>query len=224
MMDVVSLCRYLTSIDVQWTDDYWSAFKFVQAVKGMSVNGYATIPTVSGRRRLDSGNTARALDWAAEFAIAYLNKYEWNGTYFVVPIPSSKTTIAKASRGPQHALADLIAKGCESRLEVCDTLRFKEKLEPAHRGGPRDPEFLYPKLALGAPPPKGPVILIDDVRTSGGHLQASAALLRATGVEVDSAIVVGRTTHDTSMPAFGAVHEPLDDWHPRVAQGRRRSR
>lgn len=65
---------------------------------------------------------------------------------------------------------------------------------PAHLiGGTRDPQELYSLFRLRARDlPRLPLVLIDDVLPSGGHLRAAAAFLAHCGAQVHMAICAGR--------------------------------
>lgn len=65
-------------------------------------------------------------------------------------------------------------------------------------GGTRDAAELYQQLLLTSNVPAGELILLDDVLTGGGHLQASAWALEDAGCKVDEAICCGRSI-DTQL-------------------------
>ena len=78
---------------------------------------------------------------------------------------------------------------------VFDLLRWAEAMPPAHLiGGTRDPQELYSLLRLRTRdlPRLPPVVLIDEVLASGGHLRAAAAFLADCGAQVALAICAGR--------------------------------
>lgn len=58
------------------------------------------------------------------------------------------------------------------------------------------------------------VLLVDDVTTSGGHLQACAARLKKADIEVGSVICGGKTVYDQSRKAFDIYEEELDEYKP----------
>jgi adenine/guanine phosphoribosyltransferase-like PRPP-binding protein len=79
---------------------------------------------------------------------------------------------------------------------VRDVLRWARAMPSAHHaGGTRDPQELSDRLRLVLPklPLDGtPIVLIDDVIASGGHLRAAAAFLRDSGADVIAAVCAGR--------------------------------
>ncbi|MGA9883516.1 MAG: hypothetical protein WBQ34_07345 [Candidatus Acidiferrales bacterium] len=73
----------------------------------------------------------------------------------------------------------------------------------------------YKNLAFkGKPNERVCAILVDDVMTGGGHLQACAAKLREAGAVVPRAFCGGRTTHEQDHRAFELVEETLQDFEP----------
>jgi hypothetical protein len=58
------------------------------------------------------------------------------------------------------------------------------------------------------------VLLVDDVTTSGGHLQACAAKLESEGLAVDLVVCAGKTIYDQDNPAFHTYEYKLDTYEP----------
>lgn len=57
-------------------------------------------------------------------------------------------------------------------------------------------------------------LLVDDVITSGDHLQACAARLKKAGLDVNSIICAGKTVYDQSRGAFDIREEEWDEYEP----------
>jgi len=100
--------------------------------------------------------------------------------------------------------------------EVWDRLRWKTIMTPSSQGGTRDPQELYDNLVVTKqPPPKGSLMLIDDVRTTGAHLLAAAARLAEKGGRVPLAICAARTVWNQDEEPFSILEEQLEDFKPR---------
>ena len=79
-------------------------------------------------------------------------------------------------------------------------LRHNAPQKKAHsQGGTRDPNEIEPTLVCQVTNAQQPVVLIDDVMTTGGHLLACAAALRRNGITVENALVAGRAVW-TAVP------------------------
>lgn len=100
---------------------------------------------------------------------------------------------------------------------VFDLLRWDEVISPAHLvGGTRDPQELYSLLRLRARdlPRLPPIVPIDDVLASGGHLRAAAAFVTDCGAQVQMAICAGRaeTTPGPLERPFASRTDVLADF------------
>ena len=97
---------------------------------------------------------------------------------------------------------------------MLDALRYTEQIQRAAEGGPRDAAILYDKLAVGAPPPNYPVVLIDDLITSEGHMKASARRLEEAGYNVTCGITWAQTVHGTTgiEPYQDGYREIDENW------------
>lgn len=101
-------------------------------------------------------------------------------------------------------------------VEVLDCLRFRKVMDSASRGGgTRNPQTLYNNLVLIEDVLAADVILIDDVRTTGGHLRAARALIIEQGAECDLAICAGRTVWDQDQEPSSLGEDEFPDFIPR---------
>ncbi len=217
-LTVVSFATYLTSIATKWRDEDYAAYKFVKAVKGKPFKSSSYIPVVGTLRYLAMGNANNSLGWFAEMGYQYLGEKQTPGPLVLVPLPNSPcavdTNILPRTFFQAQALAQRL-----NNTTVLDCLRWKVAKESASGGsGSRDPQALYDNLAVTAQVPQNTrLIIIDDVRTSGGHLKAARAMLLAHNGYCDSAICAGRTVHNQNEEPFSRLEEEIDDWWPMLS-------
>lgn len=221
----ISFAQYLIHDSLQkWRPEDHNALKFVKAIKGETLNGYANVPVRGRNRRLNNSNQAKAAAWFGEMAGDYLVdvvRLNPKALIGLVPLPSSDavrgTTFTRfPARELATALAEQLAQLGIRNVKVADVLRWTEPMLSARKGGgPREPVLLYPKLTLiGKVAGFNYHLLIDDVLTSGGHLRACAAVLRKNGAEVPFAICAGRTRYVAEDDPFASSKEELPDFVP----------
>jgi hypothetical protein len=211
---VISFATYLTNVDVAWRGEDYDALKFVKAIKGKPINKYAHVPVGKVRRLLQERNADDTIGWFGEMAMAPTRDLRIPHPLILVPIPNSSctTTNGKVPRTTRLAKALAVQLGGE----VWDRLRWKTIMTPSSQGGTRDPQELYDNLVVTKePPPKGSLVLIDDVRTTGAHLRAAAARLVEKGARVPLAVCAARTVLNQDQEPFSIVEEQLEDFKPR---------
>jgi hypothetical protein len=204
--------RYLTANCLWRTDDY-AAMNFVKALKGEPLRGWASLRINSHTLMLRQNEPETALPW---FSQVVANSFAWDeGRGFVLcPIPDSGCTVTAGRSSKTRLLADSIASHLP-QIGVWDSIRWREALQKAHEGGPRDPAILFSNIESVLPVPRDKtIILVDDVCTTGGHLRAIAAFIGLNGGSAPSAICAARTAQDQSRDALGLMSDELEPYTP----------
>lgn len=219
---VVCFCGYYMNQAVPSRQEDWHSYKWIQALKGKSINGYARVPVRGVSKKLTSENLSSAVEWFGLFVGDYLHSAKLTGPFVVIPVPNSDCTVNSGVKPRTRRLAKIICDTLNDGSYMIDCLRWKKYLGSAREGGPREAEILYNNLVFV----KGEldeledvdegtgVILVDDVTTSGGHLQACAARLNSVGIEVDIVLCGGKTVYDQTKAAFHTYEYTLEEYEP----------
>jgi predicted amidophosphoribosyltransferase len=210
-MDVVSFATYLTR--GSYSNEDHNALKFVKAVKGKTFLGYADVPVSGQTKRLNPSNSEEAVEWFGELAAAEISKLKLPGPVILVPVPNSSCT-EKNGKEPRTALLARAIAGKLKNAAVWDGLRWTKEMTPTHKGGTRDPQKLYDNLAVANPLPKGTLVLVDDVYTKGGHMQAAVARLSEKKAQCSLAVCAGRTVLEAEKKPFAVLKVELEKFTP----------
>lgn len=210
-MDVVSFATYLTR--GSYSNDDHNALKFVKAVKGKTFGGYADVPVLGRSKRLNMSNSEDAVEWFGELAAAEIENVKLPGPLILVPVPNSSCT-EKNGKEPRTALLAKAIAGKLKNAKVWDGLRWTKEMTPTHKGGTRDPQKLYDNLVVIGTPPKGTVVLVDDVYTKGGHMRAAVARLSDKKAPCSLAVCAGRTVLEAEKKPFAVQKIELEIFTP----------
>ena len=219
-LTIVCFCGYFCNNSMQWRSQDFDSYKWVQALKGRELNKYALVPVNGVKRRLSNDNLADAVKWFGIFVGDYLKKQGTNGPFLVVPVPNSDCVASSTKKPRTRRLAKAICDTLDDGSTVLDCLRCKKDLGSASEdGGPRETAILYRNLvtledALKDADDDLSVLLVDDVTTSGGHLQACAAKLDSKGLSVNIVMCGGKTVYDQNNAAFHIYEYELDEYEP----------
>ncbi|SFG65268.1 hypothetical protein [Methylobacterium gossipiicola] len=187
-----SFCKYLTSTG-NWRDQDYRARIVVKSVKGDDFKGYWDRKIGDKIVRLDENNKEVTADLAASFMAARLKDLV-NCSVTLVPIPNSNACVGGPRDFRTRLFADAIAKHAGDRVAVKSACLWKKPKEQQHKtDGYRHASQFIPLLEM-VYKPKRPVILIDDMITSGSQMLACTYILRAAGVDVRFGMAVGRQT------------------------------
>lgn len=217
-LTVISMATYLTRKDGGWRDEDYNASKFIKLIKGKAINKWGSMPSRAGPQvRFDGTSRAAVIACFAQSMCDHLvANNHCNGQMALVPVPSSDAVHgATFTRYPARELAvalkaELVRKGIS--VKGTDVLRWKTPKLPSHAGGSRDGEFLYDNLTVVGPVQAGVrYVLVDDVYTGGGHLQASKRRLVEAGANVDLAVCAGKSSQTKPPSAFDFTTAQLAD-------------
>jgi len=206
-LKVVSLCSYLTG-DLKPRPSDWSAIKMVKALKGDPINGYFELSVEGVNHRFDKNNVGEFLDLVPRaMAAAILPRIE--GTATLVPIPNSHVLRPDEPNFPTLKLATEIAAASGGRLRAAVALVFKKPQEKARKGGPRGAAHLQEAYQIVGNV-EGPIILVDDVWTLGGHLRAACWKLASPRRSIILASTVAHTTDEHVDKPVGVQEHTID--------------
>jgi hypothetical protein len=214
-IQVVSFSTYLTAVDrVTWRHDDYNARNFIHAIKGREIGNWGFVHSGGQWRRFDNANRQEVVRWFGEMVADYLGRGSLEPSA-LVPVPVSTADLRFDGVQRTATLAHAIAAALPRGLAVRDILRWDYRLSSASsQGGVRDARWLYDRLRLTAGMTAERVILVDDVMTSGGHLRASAARLRAAGAHVVLGVCAGHSDPAQVADPFAVRHDTLDDFNP----------
>jgi len=183
----------------QWQQDDYRALKLIQALKGKPVKGWAWFARAGGKwSKVCAEDPSPAFEIFGEWAGARIKQIGIAAPR-IVPVPSSNCV--KLGDDPKGMkIAEAVAKFTQGAVAT-GALHWDEALKKAHEGGTRDPNILYGKLWVATELDPRPIVLVDDVGTTGGHVVACARALRHFGYQVEHALCAGQTvnTHPANM-------------------------
>jgi len=194
----------------EWDRAHWRARNLVKGVKHEAFKGYSDWTAQPAGNRVRQNSDAAGQRLALQVAgskIVSLMDAAGIKAATIVPVPSSQT-VAPGGDFTGARLARAI-EGRRAALVAAPALYFDAPQPKAHDGGgERRWNMILPHLRGGASL-SGPIVLIDDVMTLGGHLRACRRFLHAQGLQVDHAFVIGRTVWQRPANMFNIAAEIL---------------
>jgi hypothetical protein len=202
-LKVLSCNAYLTDRNVEKRQVDWTAMWRVKALKGDPINGFFEVSTSTGVRRFDQYNVAEFLKMIpGRMAKAILANI--TGPATLVPIPNSHIVDPTTAGFKTLDLARGIAARSEGRLTAVPALVFREpQAKSRGGGGSRRPAHFEAAYRL-VEDVSGSIVLIDDVKTTGGHIVGACWKLESPKRSVVLACTYGSTVHEQ-------VPDPLAD-------------
>ena len=208
-IDVHYCVNYLTETDgVKWRNEDYQAMNMVKALKGDSFRGYFDINVGGVSRRFDSESAAKFAD-ICHLPLVKIIKEKLNKPLSIVPIPSSKTTVVSCDNFRTLPIAMRMAKALGDGYTCEPILVFNQEMESSRQSKRRNPVHIESNYKILANP-TNPILLFDDVYTTGAHIKAACWKLKSSGYNVVGGITFARTTKDGNQPQFVSQSEKLD--------------
>lgn len=202
---------YRSEIGTKWRPADFDVRNLVKSLKGEPFKGYSDIRFSGKRYRITAADSSPAYELWSRWAAAGLVKL-YQGKTIVVPVPASDQVKYAQDTCPVR-MANKVAALMPQRVVVGNFLRHKVRQPKAHtEGGTRDPDLIQTTLECRVTPAdtKLPIVLVDDVMTTGGHLIAAARLLRESGVNVEHVLVAGRAKREAVENPYKVPPEDIE--------------
>lgn len=213
-MIVHAVCGYRSKSDEwteKWRDSDYRARNLIKALKGEAFNGFSEWTVRATKQTLRVDNTPQGQAVALRVALSKLfDLFAAAGISeaSVVPVPSSQTVAAGATFTGSRIARGI--EGVQPGLRAAPLLYFDTPQPRSHEGASRRWQDILPHLrSANLNSLAAPVVLLDDVLTSGGHLRACARYLAQRGHDVEHAFVVGRTVWQKPDEMFSLPTEIL---------------
>ena len=195
---------YLTQYEVDRPQKSWDANNMVRAIKGRGIGGYVRV-RFKGEK--DNYFDASNADRLAELVLRSIGRQNLplviDQQSAVVPIPNHNMTPTSGTDHPIINSSKILVDGYQEvkgglhALNISACLRWTEAREKSSsKSGYRSPEQYEGLLCHLDPLPTDPVILFDDVYTSGSQAKAAARYLHEKGVTILGVLTVAKTTHE----------------------------
>ncbi|MCC5777887.1 phosphoribosyltransferase [Nitratireductor sp. B36] len=170
------------------------------------MNGYLTVPFKKGPQRINEQDAAKTRLIFGRF-IAETVRLHYQGNA-LVPVPS-KDSFSQDDFRSLTMLQSAVPDDLDN--PIVPAVRFVSNLLPASQGGLRGVDAVYPHLMVSEHFKPRPVVLIDDIITTGGTILAAKQRLEERGFEVSAAIVCGRTVAAAEKAFFPREFELLQE-------------
>ena len=198
---------YLTGYEGDKHQSYFNAYVYIKAIKREPFNGHLRVKYKGSPKRLyekDSPLIAKfALTLIGNNHIPKIIEQETE----LIPIPNSDMIPGSGEDHKIITAASQLIDGYDKtdpkhKILLNTGLRWTEPKDPAHKtGGLRSMSQYEGKFSLTSKIEK-PIILFDDVYTSGSQAKAACKFLTEQGHEVIGVVTLAKTTNTPQDKAF----------------------
>lgn len=184
----------------------YDAMKVVHCLKGKPIKGYVTIRVGDKVQSFTEAETPQLLEILARTLAVRINSLSLERVQ-IVPVPNS-SAIGNISTYRLLNFAHKVAARVPASVLV-DAFRWRGASTASHKGGTRNSLVLRANLALIQKPGPDPILLLDDVLTTGGHMAACYMMLKGVGRVPICGVTLARVHWEYSEPRFGWRVEEL---------------
>ena len=182
----------------------------MKSLKGEPFNGYSDFKFSGKVYQINAQDSSAAYYLWSNWARRILNDLNL-GKIALVPVPSSSQIKFGQDTCPAR-MANSVAALIPRDAVVGNFLRHTATQPKAHsQGGSRDPDQIAATLDCRVMDASLPVVLIDDVMSTGGHLKACARVLRQHGLTVEHVLLAGRTVWSVVPNPYVVAPEDIED-------------
>lgn len=182
-IEVDCYIRHCTDTSVVREHLEWRALKAVKVLKGEGVNGSFNFQINGSTTVITNANKSRLLEELCQRAGAFVRQ-KYGSDICIVPIPNSGGLITSRNEFLTMTYARRIAAIVGQDCEAADILRWKTAAGRAHKGErSRSVDAHIGNLRAMRRVDK-PVVIFDDVVTSGSQMVASKSILQDRDMDV----------------------------------------
>lgn len=210
-MLVHHVCYYLTDWNgIKPRQEDYDTSKIVKCLKGDAVKGYFDITVNKVRLHVEEANKNQFL---AQLWIGFgkLLADRLTSPAALVPVPNHDAIVGFAGTYRTLTYARAIAAASVGKVQAYDLLRWADADAAAHtRKGARYPLQRYENMRVVGEVPKIPIILFDDVITSGSSFIGAYWRLQEAGNAPIEGLVVARRTVIQEEKMVGTEQRDLE--------------
>jgi hypothetical protein len=200
-------CNHLTEVGCQWRGVDYDSRVVVRGLKQEDFNGFLQLKIGGQIRRFDKDNVEDFIKIMMPIIGRELAKDTGGGPISIVPIPNSGMAVNYNGPFRSVELASMVASGYGASATVCPAVRWDSPRAKAHQSNDyRHPDLYEPHMVL-IEEPKSPIVLFDDVLTSGSQMIAAARMLGKKGFPPVRAVVVAKATKAQDFDQVFTRHE-----------------
>lgn len=193
---------YLTQYEGDRPQASWDAIKIVKVAKGESPGGFCRFNINGAPKRYDDDNWDEMIADILPIMGKQIRNLTTVDTY-LIPIPNSDMTM---NSGDNHRIVDLarlFLSGYQSlhaapRVDLLPSLCWSAPKTPSRTTPGRRSPDLYRGIFRLRSTFDRPVILFDDVYTSGSQAKAAIQYLKGKGITTLGVMTLGKTVHTPS--------------------------
>jgi hypothetical protein len=183
-IEIDCLLRHCTDTSIVRQTYEWQALKAVKLIKGVGINGTFNFQITGRGGTLINPSTQHIFVNEVCFRAGLHIRQKYGTNLCIVPIPNSDGTISSRKSFRTLDLAQAISKSVGVPCTASDVIRWSQNPGMAHKGErARSAREHKDKLRMLRRTQR-PIILFDDVVTSGSQMYAAKSLLEESAMYV----------------------------------------